>query len=92
MAEDKVVVRLREPIQFGSDTIAELVIQKPKAKHFRRMSAKPSMGDMLDLLGTLSGQPKAVIDELSFVDMNAATEALSVFMPAGQETGSELLQ
>ncbi len=89
MLNGSVTVKLVEPIQFGSETISELVVRKPKAKDFRRMPGKPGMGDMLDLLGALTGQPKAVIDELCLADMTAATGVLEVFMPGGRETGTE---
>lgn len=82
-------LKLKEPIEFGSETITELVIRKPKAKDFRRMPAELKMGDMLDLLGTLCGQPKAVIDELCVEDMNAANEIVAGFMGRGPETGNE---
>lgn len=79
---------LKEPIQFGSETITELQIRAPKAKDFRAMPAEPTMGAMLDMLGRLAGQPKAVIDELCVHDMNAANEVIAGFTEGGPRTGS----
>ncbi len=89
MSNGSVTLKLKEPIPFGSETISELVIRKPKAKDMRRMPAKPCMGDILDLLGALAGQPKVVIDELGMEDMTAASEVVEGFMPGGRGTGTE---
>ena len=73
-------IRLEEPVQFGSETISELELQKPKAKHFRTMPAEPTTGDLLDLAGRLSGQPPKVIDELSIGDMKKVLETVAGFL------------
>lgn len=88
MSEPK-VIKLKEPIQFGSETITELRLRKPKAKDFRPMGEKRTLGEILDLAGRLCGQPKAVIDELSVEDMWEVSKTIEGFMPAGLEAGSE---
>jgi hypothetical protein len=88
MAEPTTIT-LKEPIQFGSATIAELTFRKPKAKDFRRFPLQPTQGDLLDLVGQLTGQPKAVIDELGMEDMAEAMERVAVFMGSGRETGTD---
>ena len=81
-------VKLNDPITFGSEIIAELTIQQPKAKHFKGLSLKmDSFSDMLDFTGRLSGQPNAVIEELSFQDMQAVFAGLESFLQTGQATG-----
>lgn len=82
-------VKLKDPIQFGSETISELVLQKPKAKHFRALPTQPDTGDILNLAGKLCGQPPSVIDELSIEDMAAVMEAVSDFLPSSLATGSK---
>lgn len=87
--EDRITLKLTEPVVMGSETISALHFRRPKAKDFRRMPAEMTMGSMLDLIGILTGQPKVVIDELSLGDMHAANEVVAGFMPGGHETGSE---
>lgn len=80
-------VKLREPIQFGSETITELTLRKPKAKDFRNMPAEPNVGDLLNLAGRLSGQPPSVIDELGVDDMLEVLGIVEVFIAGGRATG-----
>lgn len=80
-------LKLKKPIQNGTETIGQLEIREPKAKDFRRMPMQPNMGDMLNMLGSLAGQPPSVIDELSVEDMTAATEIVAGFFPSSPPTG-----
>lgn len=73
------VYKLKEPIQHGSETIAEFTLDKPKAKHIRKMPAKPGMDAVLNIIGKLANQPNSVIDELGFEDMNVLAEYFSAF-------------
>ena len=50
-------IKLKEPIQFGSETIAELTIRKPKAKDMRGLKLKMDMSDMLELASKVCAQP-----------------------------------
>lgn len=70
---------LKEPIQYGQETITEFVLEKPKAKHVRKMSSKPGMDDVLKVIGKLSNNADSVIDELGMEDMNLLAEFFSVF-------------
>lgn len=80
-------VTLHEPIQFGEQTITELTIRKPKAKDFRALPLDMKMGDILDLVGRLTGQPKAVIDELGIEDLQEVSSLVEGFVPGGRATG-----
>lgn len=80
-------VELDEPIKFGTDEIRELVIRKPKAGDLRAFPESPTFGDTLDLLATLCGQPKKVINELALEDLKKLTDALGKLSPAFQEIG-----
>lgn len=53
--QEPITVKLQQPILFGSESIFELTLQSPKAKHFRGMSAEMGMDEMLTLAGRLSG-------------------------------------
>lgn len=83
-----IVVKLKEPIEFGSRTIEELVIRKPKAKDMRKFPLNPQMGDMLDLASVLAGEPTSVLDELSVPDMTRIIEVIGDFLGDSQATGT----
>lgn len=85
----RVKLELVEPIQFGSERITELEIRRPKGKDIRALKGDSSMGDTLDLLGKLCGQPKAVIDELDVVDVQRAGEIVAGFYESGPKTGAD---
>lgn len=85
---EPVIVTLKEPISFGSETVVELKLRPPKAKDFRRLPLELKLGDLLDLAGQLSGQPKAVIDELGVDDLARVMEVVGNFVPGGRGTGS----
>lgn len=82
-----IVVKLREPIEFGSRVVEELSIRKPKAKDMRKFPMNPAMGDMLDLASVLAGEPTSVIDELSVPDMTSVIEVIGDFLGSSQQTG-----
>ena len=71
--------KLSAKIQFGSETIEEFVLQKPKAKHIRSMPQNPGMDAVLKIVGKLAGQPDKVIDELEMEDVNVLAEYFGAF-------------
>lgn len=71
---------LKEPIQFGSETIKEIELKKPCAGDLRGMKMQPDLGDLLDLIGRLAGHPKSVIDKLSVDDLKPILSAVSDFL------------
>ncbi|PSJ23577.1 phage tail assembly protein [Halomonas sp. ND22Bw] len=87
MVKPETVVKLDQPIEYGSEKIHELVIRRPKAKDFRELPAEPDMGDILTFAGDLASQPPSVIDELDVADMMKVVDAVGKFMPGGQKTG-----
>lgn len=82
------LITLLEPIAFGSETITELKITRPKGKHLRSMPMDPNVGDFLDLAGKLTGYPPSVMDELDAEDVTQVAEAVEAFLDGGQKTGS----
>jgi len=85
--KEPVVIELKEPIKFGSELVTELRIRQPKAKDFRGLPMAPQFGDILDLAGRLSGQPRPIIDELDLDDLTRVVEVVGSFMPGGGGTG-----
>lgn len=88
MAEPK-TLKLKEPIQFGSETITELRFRAPKAKDLRPLPAEgpKTQGDSIDLAGRLCGQPSVVMDELGLEDLAEVSSIIEAFMPSGPATG-----
>ncbi len=63
---DPHIVKLKHPIEWGEgNLITELRFKKPKAKDLRKLNiTNMTFGDMLDLIATLTNQPKSLIGEL----------------------------
>jgi hypothetical protein len=79
MKDGKFIFKLEEPIKHGKETIVELELMKPKAKHIRDLSAEPNMSEILDFIGAISAQPSSVIDELSMGDVTKLGEFMQAF-------------
>lgn len=80
-------IKLNTPIQYGSETIAELELRAPKAKDMRGMPLQMDFDSMLTLASRCTAQPPSVIDELSFDDLTAVMEEISNFIGRGLPTG-----
>lgn len=80
---------LKEPINHGGQNITELTIKKPTLKHMRDIKAgeTPTLGQIGDILSSLTDQPPSVIGELGMEDMMACAEILSGFFPSFPSTG-----
>lgn len=85
-----VTYKLIHPIQFGKETIDELIIPRVKAKHVRGLPLSPGFDDMLNLLQAVTGRPKTVIDDLDFEDIEPLMGVLEEMMgnsrPSGENT------
>lgn len=81
------ILKLAEPVQFGSETIDTLEFRKPVGKDMRRMPTKPDISSMMDFAATLCGQPPSFFDMMSAEDVLAAVELVTDFLPSGQGTG-----
>lgn len=91
MAEAKitypVVITLQVPIERGSEVIYELHLQRPRAKHFKKMNMDNlEVSDALEILSQLSGHPPSVIDELALEDLNGASEILGNLFASSRPT------
>lgn len=88
---NSVKLQLAEPIKYGSDTINELEVRKPKAKDLRKFPTNAkTLGEMLDFAGHLCGQAPSVIDELSIEDAMKLFEVIMNFLPDGLKTGPKV--
>ncbi len=88
LPDGSVKLKLKRPIQNGTETIGELIIREPVAKDIRTMKIPPTTDDMLTLGGKLCGHPPSVIDQLKIADTTALLDVVGNFMNDGQETGS----
>lgn len=71
-----VTINLLEPIKFGEETIAQIVLQPIRGKHLKKMPAKPEMDDLMNLASKLSGVPLPVFDEMIGKDIVRIGEAV----------------
>jgi len=75
-------IKLHLPFKFGKDREVEsLKLRRPKAKDIRKLPAEGlSLGDMLDLVGRLTGEPKSLIDEIEMKDVTLLSEVVQTFL------------
>lgn len=80
-------LKLRDPVQFGSELIEELVF-KPSARAFKEFSLPMDQRGKIDYqpyalaqVGIkMAGHPAAVVDKLSVRDMNEVAQAVLGFL------------
>lgn len=88
MKKQPITIKLEDPIQFGQETISELVLQVPKAKHIKEINAQnPSIKDILKIASKLSLVSEVALDELSIDDMIKVSDAVGNLVGSGPETG-----
>lgn len=81
-------IKLKHPIEWGSETVSELTLRRPKAKDLRKFPAEPTQGDILDLAGALAGREKSFMDELDISDLSAVNKAVAGFLSGSPATGT----
>ncbi|MBE9542500.1 MAG: phage tail assembly protein [Proteobacteria bacterium] len=77
--DNKYIIELSDPFEYGKERVTQLEITEPKAKHIRQMPASPKTDDMLKIIGQLCGQPDSAIDELSLRDVAKLTDFFEAF-------------
>lgn len=82
-------LKLKHPIEVGTETIGELNVRRPKAKDFRRLPAKPAFGDILDMAAKLCDVPGSTIDELDPEDLMPLMDLVGDFLPSSLATGKQ---
>jgi hypothetical protein len=84
-----VTVKLRKPIEVGSQTITELTFRELSGKDLRKLPPGNEMDKLLALAARLSGQNDVVIDRLTGDDLGEVIEVVNSFTPGGRTTGDE---
>lgn len=84
------VISLSTALTVGSETITELKLEKPKAKHLREISAESEspMSMILDVAGACAGLPPSVMDEIEAADAMKVVNEFGPFVMGGLETGA----
>lgn len=82
--DSRIPYTLKCPVAFGSTMVTQILFNKPKAKHMRKMTFPLNSGDLLDLAIAVGDQPKLVIDELEAVDTLAVIDVMANFLQGGQ--------
>ncbi len=77
-------IKLAYPIEWDGKTLDEIVLQRPKGKHLKKMPGEPGIKDLLALASRVSGLPPMVFDELDGLDVTAVCEAIGDFLSVGQ--------
>jgi len=92
MSENKTkIVKLDSPIQFGSESIAEITLRKPVAGDLKGFPLKDQeVDDVLNLISKLSAQPASVIEKLDVEDFMKVADALGELSPVSLLTGPKL--
>lgn len=90
MSDSRTVVKLRHPVQNGSETVAELSFRRPRAKDWRGVDmVTPAVrfDSLLLLAERLSGQTTHVIDSLEQDDFQEVLSVVAGFTQGGPPTG-----
>ena len=86
----EITITLSEPIEWGEDQITEIVMQRPKGKHLKSLSAEPSLQDLVKIAQKISGQPPRVFDDMDADDVLACAEAVGDFLDSGLQIGKHV--
>ena len=70
---------LEYPFHFGEREVVELILRKPKTKHIKKLSAQPTLGELIRVVEILSDEPTPLIDEVDPSDMTTAVEFVGKF-------------
>lgn len=86
---DLKTLTLKTPVQFDDERIETLTFKPLLARHLRKVSAKPTFDDLLNLVGDSTGKNLSVINLMTASDAMAAVGIVSDFLTDGQETGDQ---
>ncbi len=82
-----ITIKLTEPIEWGDETITELVLKRPKAIDLEHLPVNPTVKDLLSIAQKCAKVPRRIIQELDSEDAMTVVEAVSDFLDGGQPTG-----
>lgn len=80
LPDGKAKITLGTPVEFGEETVHELVMPRPKGKHLRSLPNNPRLSDQIDLSGRLLGRPPSFFDEMDAADVNSVVLTLDFFV------------
>ena len=69
-------VKLDYPIEWGNETIEEVVIKRPKGKHLKNLGDEMKLVDFLKIASKCSGISMGVFDEMESPDVMKVAEAV----------------
>lgn len=78
-----VTVKLSYPIELGSEKISEITVQRPLGRDLRGLSSSPTMGDIMTIAASCSGQPDEAFDKMAASDVMKVTQVVNDFLDVG---------
>ncbi len=85
---EPVKVKLKHPVQWGSETFSELVIgRRPKVSDLRGVDTADGIAAVVRLASKLCAVDEALIGELDLEDFTALSDAIAPFF-GSRETGA----
>ena len=87
---ESIVVKLQYPIEWGSETISEVSLKRPKGKHLKglTLSSDVILDQLINIASKISAHPPSVFDEMDATDLLRVTGEVGRFFDGGQETGN----
>lgn len=86
----EVIVLLKYPIEWGTETISEVKLRRPKGKDIKGMTLSGSgvgLDELVRLSGKLGAIEPAVLDKMDAVDVMEVVGAVANFFDSGPEIG-----
>lgn len=84
-SENEVIVKLHEPIEWGSmGHIEQLIIKAPRGKHMAHLPNNPSMKDIAKVAAKASGYEESLLGELHIRDFQKVLEVTANFLGNGE--------
>jgi hypothetical protein len=80
--------KLIHPVQFGSEKIEVLKVQRPKGRHIQDMPASPKLWDFIIICSKCSGISIEAFKEMDGEDLLAIGGLMGKFWASSQVTGS----
>lgn len=71
-----ITIKLEDPIQWGEETIEEVILKPIRGKHIKNLPAQPALKDLLVIASKISGVSSAVFDEMASSDIMKIAEAV----------------
>ncbi len=82
-------ITLKKPVQFGTESIAELEFREATAKDLRDLPLEPRIGDFLNVAAKLCGRTPAEMDLISPADMAEVIAVVGNAFAPGPGTGEK---